>query len=262
MNKYDFQGKNVVVTGGARGIGRETTILFLKNGANVAICGRSARDAEALIAEIAEAAGVPADRLMYGACDVSSVADVEKFLDSAAAHFGPIDVLVNNAGIWQATPVTTITEEDFDRNVTINLKSQVFASEWFGKHRRENGGNGAIVNISSISAALTNPNTTIYNMCKAATNSITRSYAHGFGDINVRVNAVGPGTIPTDINAATYADPAVEKKMCDSLVLGRRGKREEIANTVLFLASEDAGYITGQIIYVDGGWLLQSSPTK
>ena len=262
MNKYDFQGKNVVVTGGARGIGRETTILFLKNGANVAICGRSARDAEALVAEITQTAGVPAERLMYGACDVAFPAQIESFLQSAADHFGPLDVLVNNAGIWYGCPIENITEEDFDRNVNINLKSQVFATKWFGEHRRANGGNGAVVNISSISAVLTGPNVLIYNMCKAGTNSITRSFAHGFGDINVRVNAVGPGTTPTDINAASYADPAVEQAMCDSLVLGRRAKREEIANTVLFLASEDAGYITGQIIYVDGGWLLQQAPKK
>jgi NAD(P)-dependent dehydrogenase (short-subunit alcohol dehydrogenase family) len=102
----------------------------------------------------------------------------------------------------------------------------------------------------------------LYNLCKAGVNSVTKTYAHGLGELGIRVNAVAPGSIATDLNAATYADPAVEKAMCDRLVLGRRGKVDDIANAALFLASKDSSYITGQILFVDGGWTLWQTPCK
>lgn len=262
MNTYDFSGKTAVVTGAARGIGRRIAERFLESGANVAICGRSARDAEQLVTEIAQGVSADPSRLMYAVCDVSKPDQVEAFLAAAVERFGEVNVLVNNAGIWEATPIGEVDEQTWYRNVDINLKSQFFASQAFAEHRRAQGGQGAIVNVSSISAALTNPNTCLYNMCKAGTNSLTKSFANGLGDIQVRVNAVGPGSIPTDINAAAYANPAAEENLRVNLPLHRRGTKDEIANTVLFLASDDASYITGQVVYVDGGWLLQSQPRR
>ena len=262
MNTYDFAGQVVVVTGAARGIGRRIAERFLQNGASVAVCGRSARDADEIVSEFAQVAGGDASRVMYASCDVSDPQQIDAFFSQVVQRFGAFDVLVNNAGIWEATPVGTVDEATWERNVNVNLKSQFFACQWFADYHRANGGGRAIVNISSVSSVLTGPTTVLYNMCKAGTNSLTKTFAHDLGDLGIRVNAVGPGSIPTDLNAAAYADPAAEQNMRDSLVLGRRGTKDEIASCVLFLASEDASYVTGQVLFADGGWLLQQAPKR
>lgn len=262
MITYDFTGKTVVVTGSARGIGRRCAERFLEAGANVALCGHSERNIEKLLSELSPYTSGHDERVMYATCDVADTASIGKFFKAVVDRFGAFDVLVNNAGIWEATPVGSLTEEMWKRNIDTNLKSQLFACDWFAKYHQEHGGGQSIVNISSVSSVLTGQNTPLYNLCKAATNSITRTYAHGLGELGINVNAVAPGTIATDINKATYSDPTVEAAMCDSLVMGRRGKTDDIANAVLFLASEDSNYITGQVVFVEGGWLLQQTPKK
>lgn len=262
MISYDFTGKTVVVTGSARGIGRRCAERFLEAGANVALCGHSPRNIDDLLAELEPFTKGHNERVMYATCDVADAASIDAFFTAVVERFGAFDILVNNAGIWEATPVGSVTEEMWQRNIDTNLKSQLVACDWFARWHQENGGGQSIVNISSVSSVLTGENTPLYNLCKAATNSLTRTYAHGLGSLGINVNAVGPGTIATDINKAAYADPAAEAAMCDSLVMGRRGKTDDIANAVLFLASEESNYITGQVLFVDGGWLLQQAPKK
>lgn len=262
MISYDFSGKTVVVTGSARGIGRRCAEKFLEAGANVALCGHSPRDIDALLAELEPFTNGEHERVMYETCDVASVESIDAFLTAVVARFGALDVLVNNAGIWEATPVGEVSEEMWQRNIDTNLKSQLFACDWFARYHKENGGGQSIVNISSVSSILTGQNTPLYNLCKAGTNSLTRTYAHGLGELGINVNAVAPGSIATDINKATYSDPAAEAAMRDALVMGRRGVTDDIANAVLFLASEESNYITGQVLFVDGGWTLQQAPKK
>lgn len=262
MISYDFSGKTVVVTGSARGIGRRCAEKFLDAGANVALCGHSPRDIDALLKELEPFTHGEHERVMYATCDVASVESVNAFFEAVVERFGALDVLVNNAGIWEATPVGEVTEDMWQRNIDTNLKSQLFACDWFAKYHKENGGGQSIVNISSVSSILTGQNTPLYNLCKAGTNSLTRTYAHGLGELGINVNAVAPGSIATDINKATYSVPNAEKAMCDSLVMGRRGVTNDIANAVLFLASEESNYITGQVLFVDGGWTLQQAPRK
>ena len=250
--EFFFNGKTVVVTGGARGIGRRIAERFFAAGANVAICSRSTASSERLAQEIA---GDKADRVFVAAVDVADVAQVRGFLDQVAQRFGRIDVLVNNAGIMTAESVYDITEEGWQRVIDTDLKSVVFASQHFAELHRSVDTPAAIVNISSISATTYLPHNLLYNVAKAGVNTVTKTMARALGPDGIRVNAVGPGSTPTDLNAAMYADPAVEQALCERLPLGRRARKDDIADAVLFLASDAASYVTGQILYVEGGWL-------
>ena len=250
--EFYFNGKTVVVTGGARGIGRRIAERFFAAGANVAICSRSNAGGDELAREIA---GDEADRIFTAAVDVADVAQVRTFLDQVAARFGRIDILVNNAGIMTAESVYDITEEGWQRVIDTDLKSVVFACQKFAELHRDVDEPAAIVNISSISATTYLPNNLLYNIAKAGVNTTTKTLARALGPEGIRVNAVGPGGTPTDLNAALYADPAVEQALCDRLPLGRRARKDDIADAVLFLASDAADYVTGQVLYVEGGWL-------
>lgn len=253
MTTFDFSGKTVVITGGARGIGRRISELFHEAGANVAICSRASAGNAQIAQEIA--GGADTSRILMGTADVADVQQVRDFLHAAAAHFGSIDILVNNAGILSSNSVYDITEEEWQHMFDVDLKSVFFASQCFAQLHKDNDKPGAIVNISSISAATFQPQNLLYNVTKSGVNVITKTMARALGPDNIRVNAVGPGSTPTDINAAAYADPAVERALCERLPLGRRASKDDIANAVLFLASDLAGYVTGQILYVEGGWL-------
>ena len=252
MTSFDFSGKTVVVTGSARGIGRRIAERFFEAGANVAICSRTSEGSNQAASEIA---GDECNRVFAAGVDVANVEQVRAFLDAVAERFGRIDVLVNNAGIMTAESIYDITEEGWQRVIDTDLKSVLFASQRFAELHRGNPEPAAIVNISSISATTYIPHNLLYNVAKAGVNSVTKTMARGLGPDGIRVNAVGPGSTPTDLNAAIYADPAVEQALCERLPLGRRARKDDIADAVLFLASDAASYITGQILYVEGGWL-------
>lgn len=253
MNGYDFAGKTVVVTGSSRGIGRRIAERFYACGANVVFCGRSESAGEQLLDEVAQGDDT---RFMYQAVDVSCVAELEALMAAAEARFGSLDVLVNNAGIWSKGDVFEVTEEQWEQVMGIDLKSTFFASQAFARRCRDAGRPGAIVNISSINAIRARPGCAVYNVAKAGVKSVTETFALEAGPYGIRVNAVGPGSVPTDLNAAAYAKPGVEEAYNATVPLGRRGQKDEIANAVLFLASDGASYLTGQTIYAEGGWLL------
>ena len=137
-----------------------------------------------------------------------------------------------------------------------NLKSVFFACQWFFKHHLAAGTTGNVVNIASVSSVTYVPDNALYNVSKAGVVTLTKTFARDMGKHGIRVNAVGPGSIPTDLNAALYADPQKEIELCDKIPLGRRGTKDDIANCVLFLASEESSYLTGQVVYAEGGWLL------
>jgi NAD(P)-dependent dehydrogenase (short-subunit alcohol dehydrogenase family) len=252
MATYDFSGKTVVVTGGARGIGRRIAERFFEAGANVAICSRSTAGQDQVLAEIA---GGELERLFAAAVDVADVEQLRSFLDAAAERFGRLDILVNNAGIMTSESIYDISEELWQRVIDTDLKSVVFASQHFAQLHRGSREPAAIVNISSISALTSLPHNLLYNVAKSGVNAVTRTMARALGPEGIRVNAVGPGSTPTDLNAALYADPAVEQALCERLPLGRRARKDDIADAVLFLAGDSASYITGQVLYVEGGWL-------
>ena len=253
MITYDFSEKVVVVTGSARGIGRRIAERFYAAGAKVALCSISKTGKEELMQEIA---GDDRSRIMALSADVSRPEEVAAFLQAVVDAFGTIDVLVNNAGIYSKEDTCEVTEERYDKVMDANLKSVFFACQWFFKHHLAAGTTGDVVNIASVSSVTYVPDNALYNVSKAGVVTLTKTFARDMGKHGIRVNAVGPGSIPTDLNAALYADPQKEIELCNKIPLGRRGTKDDIANCVLFLASEESSYLTGQVIYAEGGWLL------
>lgn len=253
MITYDFSNEVVVVTGSARGIGRRIAERFYEAGAKVALCSISKTGKEELMQEIA---GDDRSRIMALPCDVSQPEDVANFLQAVVDKFGTIDVLVNNAGIYSKEDTRDVTEAQFDKVLDANLKSVFFACQWFFKHHIDAGTTGNVVNIASVSSVTYVPDNALYNVSKAGVVTLTKTFARDMGKHGIRVNAVGPGSIPTDLNVALYADPQKEIDLCKKIPLGRRGTKDDIANCVLFLASEESDYLTGQVIYAEGGWLL------
>lgn len=253
MITYDFSHKVVVVTGSARGIGRRIAERFYEAGAKVALCSISKTGKEELMQEIA---GDDRSRIMALSCDVSRPEDIANFLQAVVDKFGTIDVLVNNAGIYSKEDTCDVSEAQFDKVLDANLKSVFFACQWFFKHHIDAGTTGNVVNIASVSSVTYVPDNALYNVSKAGVVTLTKTFARDMGKHGIRVNAVGPGSIPTDLNAALYADPQKEIDLCKKIPLGRRGTKDDIANCVLFLASEESDYLTGQVIYAEGGWLL------
>lgn len=253
MITYDFSEKVVVVTGSARGIGRRIAERFYAAGAKVALCSISKTGKEELMQEIA---GDDRSRIMALSADVSRPEEVAAFLQAVVDAFGTIDVLVNNAGIYSKEDTCEVTEERYDKVMDANLKSVFFACQWFFKHHLAAGTTGNVVNIASVSSVTYVPDNALYNVSKAGVVTLTKTFARDIGKHGIRVNAVGPGSIPTDLNAALYADPQKEIELCNKIPLGRRGTKDDIANCVLFLASEESSYLTGQVIYAEGGWLL------
>ena len=253
MITYDFSNEVVVVTGSARGIGRRIAERFYEAGAKVALCSISKTGKEELMQEIA---GDDRSRIMALPCDVSQPEDVANFLQAVVDKFGTIDVLVNNAGIYSKEDTCDVSEAQFDKVLDANLKSVFFACQWFFKHHIDAGTTGNVVNIASVSSVTYVPDNALYNVSKAGVVTLTKTFARDMGKHGIRVNAVGPGSLPTDLNAALYADPQKEIDLCKKIPLGRRGTKDDIANCVLFLASEESDYLTGQVIYAEGGWLL------
>lgn len=250
---YNFKDKVVVVTGSTKGIGRRIAEKFLEAGAKVAILGRTFNNN--MLEDFAGGEGL--ERVFGKAIDVSNVSQLQGFLQNVIDKFGKIDILINNSGIYKPVSHLEVTEDMWDLSMSVNVKSYFFASQYFAKHVKQRGGEGIIVNIASINSQSVVKNSAAYVTSKAAVAMLTKSLALDWGELGIRVNAVGPGSVPTDINAKIYEDKAKLKALQDRLPLGRQGTKGEIANAVLFLASKEATYITGQILYVDGGWLLQ-----
>lgn len=256
MAAFDFTGSTVVVTGSSRGIGRRIGERFHEAGANVAFCSITGGGGEKLMEEIA---GSERGRIMTGTLDASSIDSIFAFLDSVAQRWGRIDILVNNAGIFSLETLDEVTEESWEKMLDINLKSMLFASQWFARNfdesvERPHG--ASIVNIASVSSKTFIPANLLYNISKAGVVTLTKTLARELGPRGIRVNAVGPGSVPTDLNAAIYADKERERALCEKIPLGRRASKDDIASAVLFLASDEASYLTGQVIYAEGGWLL------
>ncbi|MCD7947279.1 MAG: glucose 1-dehydrogenase [Oscillospiraceae bacterium] len=250
---HDFSGKVVVVTGAAKGIGRCVAERFYATGASVAICSIARDYAETILTEIA---GDHQERIFGKAADLTKLDELQSFFDDVVRKFGKIDVLVNNAGIYIISPCLDVTEQQWDATLDVNLKSQFFASQCVAKNMTERNAPGVIINFASINAQSIVNNSAAYCVSKAGVSQLTKCLAKEWGPLQIRVNAVGPGSIPTDINKDIYSNPDKLKDLQARLPLGRQGTRDEIADAVLFLASDSASYITGQTLFVDGGWLL------
>ena len=237
-----------IVTGGSRGIGRAITLALAREGARVAIVSRDKQRAEATMREI-DAKGAKTSVIQ---ADVTQVQEIQAAVDRVMLDFGQIDILVNNAGIGTSKPPLELSEEEWDRVIDTNLKGVFFFCQRVVPIMIRQG-RGRIINISSTVAEIGMPGMAPYCASKAGVKLLTKSLAVDLAKYGIQVNAVGPGTVETDINRSVLADPSQLQWRLTRIPLGRLGLPEEIAAAVVFLASDDATYITGQTIYVDGG---------
>lgn len=247
-----LNGKVAVVTGGAKGLGRACAERFLAEGASVAICDVSGGELEAT----AEALG-HAERLIAVECDVTRRSDVERLVARAVDRFGRLDIMLNNAGIARSQDFLDITDQDFDDVLGVNLRGSFLGVQVAAKKMIEQGGNGVILNMSSINALLANPKLATYAMSKGGINQLTTTAAVAFAPYRIRVVGIGPGTILTEMVAkAVFSSAEARNVILSRTPIGRCGEPSEVASVVAFLASDDASYITGQTIYPDGGRLI------
>jgi glucose 1-dehydrogenase len=245
-------GKVAAITGAARGIGRACAERFLNDGVKVVI---SDVDGEAL-AKTASELGRP-DDLRAVACDVAKRADVDRIVATAAKEFGRLDIMVNNAGVARNQNLLDISEKDFDDVIAINLKGAFFGVQAAARQMIAQGGGGVIINMSSVNALLAIPSLATYAISKGGMKQLTSVAAVALAPHNIRVVAVGPGTILTDMVAtAIFSSDDARRGVMSRTPIGRGGEPSEVASVVAFLASEDASYITGQTIYPDGGRLV------
>ncbi len=236
-------GKRAIVTGAARGIGRAIAGAFAAEGADLLLA-----DIDTAAVEQA-AADLGAEALTL---DVSRKAEIERLFARVAAKWGGLDLLVNNAGITHAAELDALGEEDFDRVFATNLKSALWATQ---AAARLMGPGSAVINMSSVNAVLAIPNQIPYAISKGAMKQLTNVTALALAPKGIRVNAIGPGSIMTEMLAGIMNDRAAEEKILSRTPLGRCGEPEEVAAIAVFLASAESSYVTGQTIYPDGGRL-------
>jgi glucose 1-dehydrogenase len=250
-----LKGKVAIVTGGNSGIGMAIALGLAKQGANIVIDYIAHPEAtEALEKQIAgmgdAAIGVDAD--------VSKVADLQRLVDAAVQKFGRVDVMVNNAGVETRTSVLDTTEEQYEKVLSINLKSAFFGTQIAAKQMIRQGGGGRIINITSVHEDWPMPGNTAYCLAKGGMRMLTRTAGVELAPHGILVVGVGPGAVATPINLSTMNDPALLAKLNGAIPLGRMAKPEEIANVVVFLAGDGASYLTATTIFADGG-IMQSS---
>ena len=245
-----FKNKVVIITGSSRGIGKATALAFVREGAKVVITSRNKRECEQAAREVENAGG---ECIVY-ACDVSKAKDVNNLVKQTLKAFGRIDILVNNAGVFLVKPIQEMTEKDWDTVLDINLKGPFLLSKAVMPHLKSGS---AIVNISSVLGEVGDPRTTAYCASKGGLITFTKALALELAPRNIRVNAIGPGPIKTQMLAEAEKNPQYKKELLEWVPLHRMGEPAEIANAILFLASDDASYITGHCLFVDGGGLAQ-----
>lgn len=248
-----LKGKSAIVTGGAGGIGRAIAERYLREGVRVIVADLDSGRGEEAAAELSKLG-----RVRFIKADISSRLDVHNMLAAALEDFGDVDILVNSAGIVHPADFVDLREEDFDRVLRINLKGPFLAAQAVARFMVEkvkNGGApGTIINMSSVQAVITMPEHAAYAASKGGIDQLTKAMALALAPHGIRVNAIGPGSIRTDmLTAATSVQG--EQLLLSRTPIGRIGEPQEIAAIAAFLASDDASYITGQTIYADGGRL-------
>lgn len=246
---FGLGGRVVVITGGSQGIGEACARRLVADGAAVALWDLADGPGQALAAEL-QAAGAQA---AYMHCNVALKGDVDAALGATLARFGHVDGLVNNAGIFKAAPFLEVTEADWDAVINVNLKGHFLVGQAVARHMVSRG-RGSIVNMSSVNGRLTIPTIASYNASKGAIDQLTRVMALSMADLGVRVNAVAPGTIATELaRAAVLTSDEAKNRILTRTPMKRLGEPSEIADVTAFLLSDASTYVTGEIIVVDGG---------
>lgn len=250
-----LQKKVVLITGGSMGIGQAIAIRLAREGAKVAISGRGREALDETAAKIREAGG----EVWAVEADVRYSDQVERMIDEMLAKWGRIDVLVNNAGICSPSPFLEMTEEDWDRHMDINLKGTFLTSQRVAQEMVKRKGQGAIINMSSVNGLAAEGDQAHYNATKGGINLLTMSMALELAEYGIRVNALCPGFIETRLTNPLIENEGALREYVKTIPMGRVGQPEEIADTALFLASDESRYMTGHCLVVDGGQLIKLS---
>jgi 3-oxoacyl-[acyl-carrier protein] reductase len=244
-----LEGKVAVVTGASKGIGASIAKHLAAEGAALVVNYASSKSgADKVVAEIVKQGG----RAVAVQADVSQPADVRRLFAETKKEFGKLDILVNNAGIYKFAPLTEVTPDHFHEHFDLNVLGLLLATQEAVKLFGPDGGN--VINISSVVASLAFPNISVYSATKAAVNSITRTLAVELGPRKIRVNAINPGMVETEgTHTAGITESEMRKQTELQTPLGRIGQPEDIAPAVVFLASSDSGWISGETLYISGG---------
>jgi gluconate 5-dehydrogenase len=245
---FSLSGKVAVITGASRGIGAALAGVLSQHGVSVALLGRDARALEALQQSLSR----NGSSAMQIVADVTAVPGLDACFDRVVAHFGRLDILINNAGVEEICDSRTVTEDLWDRIVDTNLKSAFFCAR-AAANRMPNG--GSILNICSLTCEVGVPGAAAYGASKSGLASLTRTLATEWAGAAIRVNGIGPGYFRTALTETFYRDAAWQQSMLQKIPMRRFGRLEELGGAAIFLCSDAAAYITGQILYVDGGYL-------
>jgi NAD(P)-dependent dehydrogenase (short-subunit alcohol dehydrogenase family) len=250
---FDLTNKVALVTGARRGMGKAHSIALAKQGAKVVVTDINQEECQAVVDEIKSFGG----EAVAFKLDVSNAAEVNQVFDEVIKQYGRLDILVNNAGIFAPKPALELTEEDWDKTISINLKGEFLCAQRAAKEMAKNKW-GRIINIASIASGGVGVGIAggcHYTASKGGIIGMTETMAVEWASLGINVNAIGPGAIDTPMIAGAGFSEEAMKGLLAGVPLGRMGKPEELAAMVVFLASEESSYTTGATFYVDGGWL-------
>lgn len=255
-----IRGKNVLVTGGSSGIGQAIAIRFAAEGANVAINYRTgaaeAEQTHEIIHAVLDQMGAHGGKHILVQADVAKEDDILRMFGQTIGELGGVDFLINNAGIQTPSDSDEVSSESFDRVLNVNLRGAFICAREAIKHFLAENKPGAIVNMSSVHQIIPKPRFVSYSVSKGGMQNLTRTLALEYAGRGIRVNAVGPGATITPINRAWIDDPEKRAQVERHIPMGRAGTAEEMAAATAFLCSDEALYITGQTLFVDGGLTL------
>ena len=260
MNKisYGLGEKVCLITGGAQGIGEACARLFLEQGAKVVIVDIQSERGQSLASQLQQLG----HEILFIASDIGNKIEVDAVIKQVIAQHGRLDVLVSNAGIFKAAPFLEVSESDFDEVLRVNLKGAFLMGQAAARVMKDQGG-GAIVHMSSVNGVLAIPEIASYNVSKGGLNQLTRAMALALADDGIRVNAVAPGTIATELaSKAVLTSEEARNKILGRTPMKRLGDPSEVAHVVAFLASDAASYMTGEVITVDGGRMALNYTVK
>lgn len=250
MTDTSLKDRVAIVTGGNSGIGLAIVLELAKHGANVVIDYVARPEAIDALAKQVRALG---DQVIGVQADVSKVAELQKLIAAAVRKLGCVNIMVNNAGVETRTSVLDTTEAQYDKVLSVNLKSAFFGTQLAAQQMIKQGGGGRIINITSVHEDWPMPGNAAYCLSKGGMRMLTRTAGVELAPHNILVVGVGPGAVATPINASTMRDPSALHKLERAIPLGRMAKPEEIARLVAFLAGPDASYMTATTVFADGG---------
>ena len=251
MVNMSLDGRTALITGGSRGIGYGIAQAFAEAGADLALVSRSMEH----LTEARDKLSSPGRRIEIYSFDMNDSDRIDSFYDTVLDDIGGIDILVNNAGGTRRGPADTITREDWDFVINVNLTSVFLLCRAFGRERMKSGKPGKIVNIASLMSEAVRENNVPYAASKGGIRQLTKALAIDWARHGINVNAIGPGYIKTEFTQPLWEDPKFDEWVRGRTPLGRWGTPDDLAHVAVFLAAPVSDFMTGQILYVDGGWL-------